>query len=100
MAKAIHDSKANTDEHKKLMALLSDQLAKRNWSHADLSRETGIASSTISRWFGWGRMPDYVSCQRLASVLGLDVDFLLEEAGWKVRNQTDTSTKARQLIGM
>lgn len=63
---------------------LRRQLARREWRAADLSRESGIATSRISDWLNRKRLPSPESCFRLAEALNVDPDDVLALAGHRV----------------
>ncbi len=60
---------------------LQRQLARREWSAADLSRQLGVGNSTVAMWLRRERVPNPQSVDRIADVLGADVDYLLTLAG-------------------
>lgn len=60
---------------------LAYQLKRRGWSQADLAKETGASTGSISRWINGSRTPDPPWCDRIADVFGVDVDAVLTLAG-------------------
>lgn len=60
---------------------LTRQLRRREWSGADLSRRMGSGNSTVTMWLNGYRMPSPASAERLADVLGIDLDVVLAQAG-------------------
>ena len=57
------------------------QRAKKGWSQAELARRTGMHPSTISR-IETGQMRPYPSqVKKIASVLGIAEDDVMEEVG-------------------
>lgn len=62
-------------------AWLERQLARREWSKADLARRMGVANGDVSRWARDERTPSPVTIDKMADVLSVDVDFLLTLAG-------------------
>lgn len=45
---------------------------------ADISRITGIPRSTISNWMRWDRYPSVDNAEKIASVLGVSVEWLVK----------------------
>jgi transcriptional regulator with XRE-family HTH domain len=62
-------------------AWLRGQLRRRGWTAAELARRLQVPSGTISRWLTGQRQPSSRSCDRLADVLGVDLDLVLSLAG-------------------
>jgi len=60
---------------------LRAELARREWSIADLARRARIDPSAVGRWARNDRLPDPQSCDLLADALGVDVDRVLTLAG-------------------
>ena len=60
---------------------LKDELRRREWNMSDLARRLDISPSVVGRWIRDGRIPTPESCDRIADVLGLDVDRVLVLAG-------------------
>ncbi len=57
------------------------QLDRREWSGADLARRLGVANGNVSRWLRDERKPSSATVDRIADVLGIDVDIALTYAG-------------------
>ncbi len=45
---------------------------------ADISRLTDIPRSTFSNWIRWGRYPSVDNAEKIASVLGVSVEWLVK----------------------
>jgi transcriptional regulator with XRE-family HTH domain len=57
------------------------QLRRRQWNDAELARRLGVPNGTVSRWMTGERRPNPQSCDRVADLLGADVDMVLTLAG-------------------
>lgn len=69
-------------------AWLESQLLARDMSQAELARRLGAANGTISSWVNNRRVPVPQSCRKIASVLHVPYDTVLEAAGHRpVRDQ-------------
>jgi transcriptional regulator with XRE-family HTH domain len=60
------------------------QLARREWTAADLSRRTGVGTGRISEWMSGQRRPNPTSCIALAEAFGVDADDVLAIAGHRI----------------
>jgi|GEM_PF-2522505 len=60
---------------------LKRQLRRREWSQSEFARRLGTAPGVVSHWVRGDRVPDPASCDRIADVLGVDVDLVLTLAG-------------------
>lgn len=60
---------------------LAERLRGREWTNSDLARRMGTSPSVVSRWVRGERVPDPESCDKIADVLGVDVDLVLTLAG-------------------
>lgn len=60
---------------------LRRQLARRDWSGADLARRLNVANGRVSEWTTGKRVPSPKSCLRLADAFGVDPDTVLAIAG-------------------
>lgn len=60
---------------------LERQLARRDWSPAEFARRLGMNTGTVSRWMTGSRRPRTDACDKIADVLGVDVDVVLTMAG-------------------
>jgi transcriptional regulator with XRE-family HTH domain len=68
-------------QHERFVEWLRGQLRRRGWNAAELARRLQVPSGTISRWMTGERQPSSRSCDLLADVLGVDLDFVLTLAG-------------------
>lgn len=59
---------------------MTQELRRRDWTHADFARRLGVGSGTVSRWFS-GRRPNTRYCDLIADVLVADTDYVLALAG-------------------
>lgn len=57
------------------------RLKGRDWSQADFARAIPTSTGTVSNWISGKRIPEPESCDKIADVLGLDVDDVLTIAG-------------------
>jgi len=60
---------------------LQHQLDRREWTKAEFARRLGVANGDVSRWVRDERVPSPASIDRIADVLGVDVDLALTMAG-------------------
>lgn len=60
---------------------LKRQLARREWNQADFARRLGTSPGNVSRWMTGERVPDPSSIDKIADVLGVDLDLVLALAG-------------------
>jgi transcriptional regulator with XRE-family HTH domain len=72
---------ANTVRGRTFGGWLQYQLDRRDWSKADFANRLGVANGDVSRWVNNKRIPSPASCDRIADVLGVDVDVVLVQAG-------------------
>jgi transcriptional regulator with XRE-family HTH domain len=63
---------------------LRHQLARREWSGADLARRLNVSTGRVSEWTSGKRRPNPQTCIRLADVLGADPDTVLAIAGHRI----------------
>ena len=66
---------------------IRQQLAKRDWTAADLARRTGVGTGRISEWMSGHRRPNPASCIVLADAFDVDLDDVLAVAGHRVPAQ-------------
>ncbi len=57
------------------------ELDRREWRQADLARRINASTGAVSQWVTGVRVPSPESCDRLADVLGADLDHVLALAG-------------------
>lgn len=60
---------------------LRQQLARREWKQADFARRSGFNTGRVSYWMTGKDVPSPESCDRIADILGVDVDTVLTLAG-------------------
>ena len=66
---------------------LGRQLVRRHWSGADLSRQLGTGTSTVSMWLRDVRTPSPASSERIADALGVDRDVVLALTGHRTLDE-------------
>lgn len=77
---------------------LRRQLQRRGWNAAELSRRTGLASGTISRWLNGQRTPrDGEHIHLLAQALALHQDEILERLEMRDGTADHMSLAVRRL---
>lgn len=67
-----------------IAAWIRRQLARHDWTAADLSRRLGVGSGRISEWISGKRVPNPESCLKLAEAFGADPDEVLALAGHRL----------------
>lgn len=60
---------------------LKRQLLRREWTQADLARRLNVSTGTVANWATGSRLPSTASVDRIADVLGIDIDDVLVAAG-------------------
>lgn len=60
---------------------LMKELAKREWSQADLARESGLSKQAISNYLNGNRIPDKGAAVRIAKAFMYSPDVLLHAMG-------------------
>ena len=73
---------------------LRHQLARREWSGADLARRLDVSTGRVSEWTSGKRRPNPRTCIHLADVLGMDPDQVLAIAGHRVHPEPLDDPKA------
>jgi transcriptional regulator with XRE-family HTH domain len=84
--------------HDRFVTWLRAQLRRRGWNAAELARRLQVPSGTISRWLTGERQPSSRSCDRLADVLGVDLDLVLTLAGHRPGVETITPDDQRAAL--
>jgi transcriptional regulator with XRE-family HTH domain len=74
-------AKGGTMQQESFGVWLARQLRRREWTQADLARQTGISSGRISEWVRGTRLPNSESAIRLADALHEDADHVLALSG-------------------
>lgn len=57
------------------------QLDRKGWGRSEFSGSSGVPVRTVGAWLTGDRVPGSKSCDRIADVLGVDVDTVLTLAG-------------------
>lgn len=60
---------------------LKRQLERREWRQVDLAKRADISTTSVSHYLNGNRIPDPVTCDRIADALGADRDLVLALAG-------------------
>lgn len=60
---------------------LSQELERRNWSHNELARQTGVSQSYVTNILNGKRKPSVNFCNRVAKSLDVAPAYLLSLAG-------------------
>jgi transcriptional regulator with XRE-family HTH domain len=73
-----------------------EQLSKKNWSQADLARQSGLTRGAVSNYIN-GRIPNDEGLQKIAKAFDVPVDFVYEKAGI-LAPKNELSTVKRSLL--
>lgn len=65
---------------------LESQMLRREWNQSELARRLNVRPAVVSRWIRDERRPSTGSVDKIADVLGLDVDLVLSIAGHRPRD--------------
>ena len=68
-----------------LASWMRRQLARNEWTAADLSRRVGMSAGRISEWLSGKRQPNPASCLRIADAFNADPDYVLALAGHRLQ---------------
>lgn len=80
---------------------LARQLDRREWKAADLARRLDVRPGVVSHWLRDQRTPSTPSCERIADVLRVDIDTVLEKAGHRPSLEPlAADDPRRELMGM
>jgi SOS-response transcriptional repressor LexA len=60
---------------------LLSEITKRDWGVTRLALETGVKPASASRWVSGKETPSAANCDKIAKVLRIDKDFVLQLAG-------------------
>jgi transcriptional regulator with XRE-family HTH domain len=60
---------------------MQNQLLRRQWNEADLTRRLQVSSGTVSRWMSGERRPSSLSCDLIADAFGVEPDLVLTLVG-------------------
>ncbi len=77
---------------------LRQELRRRKWKQADLARRMNASTGAVSQWVNGIRVPLPESCERLADVLGADVDYVLALAGHRPTGRDDEADPERAAL--
>jgi transcriptional regulator with XRE-family HTH domain len=67
-----------------LASWMRRQLARNEWTAADLARRVGMSAGRISEWLSGKRQPNPASCLRIADAFNADPDYVLALAGHRI----------------
>lgn len=80
---------------------LKRQLVRREWTQADFSRRLDTSPGNVSRWIKGERVPDPASIDKIADVLGVDLDLVLALAGHRPPDtELDPDDPASRIIAL
>ncbi len=79
---------------------LREQLARREWRPADLSRKMDVPHGTISRWLSAALTPSSEMCARLANTFGVDPDEVLTLAGHRPAVHQEDDPTIRETVAL
>lgn len=74
------------------------ELARREWSQADLARRMDRPPMSASNWVRGARVPDPASCADLADVLGVSYSLGMDRAGHPIE-QVIEDEREEALVG-
>jgi len=66
---------------------LQRQLDRREWKQSDFARRAKVSTSAVSYYISGARLPDPITCDRIADVLDADRDLVLALAGHRPPDQ-------------
>jgi transcriptional regulator with XRE-family HTH domain len=78
---------------------LQRQMDRRQWTRAELARQTGVSATSISDWANGKKLPDAESADKLAEALRVDRDVVLDLVGIRPEEHDDPE-QVRALIAM
>lgn len=80
---------------------IKEELVRRDWTAADLSRRTGVGTGRISEWMNGHRRPSPDSCHVLADAFGVDPDDVLFVAGYRIAPTLfDANDAGRRIVSL
>jgi transcriptional regulator with XRE-family HTH domain len=59
---------------------LAEMRERKGWSQAELAEALGVTQSAVGNWESGIRLPRPRTLQRLASLFGVTIDYLLTDA--------------------
>lgn len=71
-------------------AWLQKQLNRRQWTQTELAKRAGVGQTTVSAWLRGARLPDALSCDKIADALFLSRDEVLARAGLRPVEHDDS----------
>jgi len=77
---------------------LHDELNKRGWSNLELSKRSGVATSTISMIVSGQNKPGYNFCVRISRPLKLPPEIVLRKAGLLPKKPEDNELNEQLLF--
>lgn len=66
---------------------LQRQLDRREWRQVDLARRADVSGTSVSHYLNGNRIPDPMTCDRIADALAVDRDLVLALAGHRPPDQ-------------
>lgn len=60
---------------------------RRDWRQVDLAKRADISTTSVSHYLNGNRIPDPVTCDRIADALAVDRDLVLALAGHRPPDQ-------------
>lgn len=78
---------------------LQRHLLRREWTQADFARRLNVSPQVVSKWILAQRIPDPASCDRIADVLGVDLDLVLWQAGHRPNVERIDPDDPRTVLG-
>jgi transcriptional regulator with XRE-family HTH domain len=76
---------------------LRTQLRQRGETMAAFADLVGVTAATVSRWISGQRRPDVASTQKIARVLQLPTELVMEMAGYEVTEDNEQEAIQREL---
>ncbi len=78
---------------------LFSEMKARDWTQADLARNSGLTRQSISYYFsGRSKLPDNRALEAIAHALRLPPEVVFEKAGILPARKNDLSPKKRELL--
>lgn len=71
------------DEHTNWAAVLSDLLAMRGMTQAQLARDSGYAEGQVSKWLRGVVVPGQAAIARLLAALGWRMNLTPDDTDWR-----------------
>lgn len=78
---------------------LTEQIRLADMSQAEFARLAGIPSpAVVSRWVSGESKPSIEMCRRIAQALRVDIDFVLEKAGYRPTSMAGATGERNELL--